>query len=196
MSSGDLGEKRARVCKWCVTVVKTRRPIFIVGAPRFTQRSEAEISATRHGSSRCEKISSLRRLVSRAGKTELAPTFKDAPPLTLPGLTEPSIRRMRVSTHSSDFSGIISRHNKIDKQVRHALQVSGNAPRLKMDEEFLGRRFVGKMKPTVQVLEAFRGLLLGLCRTGILTDVKISQRTRVAHSGGKLKSGLPGGPVR
>ena len=70
------------------------------------------------------------------------------------------------------FSGIISRHNEIDKQVRHVLQVSGNAPRLKTDEEFPGQHFVGKMKPAVQVLEAFRGLLLGLCPTGILTDVK------------------------
>ena len=39
-------------------------------------------------------------------------------------------------------------------------------------------------------------VVLGLCRTGVLTDVKISQNTRVAHSGGKPKSGLPGGPVQ
>ena len=59
-------------------------------------------------------------------------------------------------------------------------------------KSFLDNALSGKMKPTVQVLEAFRGLLLGLCRTGILTDVKTSQHTRVAHSGGKPKSGLPG----
>ena len=49
----------------------------------------------------------------------------------------------------------------------------------------LFRSIVGRLKPAVEVLEAFRGLLLGLCRTGILTVETKSQHTRVAHSGGK-----------
>ena len=60
-------------------------------------RTTAEIFATRRGSSRCEMFVLLRLLDSRAGKMELAPTFKDAPPLTLLGLVEPSNRRTRVS---------------------------------------------------------------------------------------------------
>ena len=94
---------RTRVCEWSEAAAKARRPAFIAGAPRFSQRSGAEIFATRHGSSRCEEISSLRLLNSRAGNTELAPTFKDAPPLTLSGLSEPSHRRTRVKVHSSVF---------------------------------------------------------------------------------------------
>ena len=68
------------------------------------------------------------------------------------------------------FSGIASRHVEINKKVRHVLKDSRNAPRLRADEEFPGRCFAGKMKPTEQVLEAFRGLLLGLCRIGTFTD--------------------------
>ena len=41
------------------------------------------------------------------------------------------------------------------------------------------------VKPTIEELEAFRGLLLRICRTGTFAEVNKSQLTRVAHSGGK-----------
>ena len=53
------------------------------------------------------------------------------------------------------------------------------------DEEFAGPLIAGGRKPTAEELEAFRGLLLGICRTGIITEVTKSQHTRVAHSCGK-----------
>ena len=49
------------------------------------------------------------------------------------------------------------------------------------DEEFPGQHFVGRLKPTVEVLEAFWGLLLGLCRTGTVTD--------------ESKASVPGWPI-
>ena len=148
------------------------------------------------GSGPLREDTSLRRLGSGMGKTETSPYVQRCHSTHSAGFGRAVTSTVTYQSALECFSGIISRHNEIDKQVRHALQVFGNAPRLKMDEEFPGQRFVGKMKPTVQVLEAFRGLLLGLCRTGVLTDVKISQSTRVAHDGGKPNFGLPGGPVR
>ena len=63
----------------------------------------AEISATRHGSSRCEMFLPSDASGLARDKQKLAPTFKDAPPLTLLGLTELSNRRTRVKVHSSVF---------------------------------------------------------------------------------------------
>ena len=42
-------------------------------------------------------------VVKRRSKHKLAPAFKHATPLTLPGLTNPSNQRTRVKAHSSVF---------------------------------------------------------------------------------------------
>ena len=94
-------------------------------------------------------------------------------------------------------SDIRSRLTKTDKPVRHVLKIEilGMLQVEQRTKNFAGRLTARKQKPTVEELEAFRGLLLGICRTctftevtfffGRFTEVTKSQHTRVAHSGGK-----------
>ena len=71
-------------------MAKARQPAFIAEVPRFVQWSGAEISATRHGSSHYERFVPSDASVLVREKWKLAPKFKYATPLTLPGLAEPS----------------------------------------------------------------------------------------------------------